>query len=105
MNNLVALLVGHSLLAVWVQEEAELRGEAGFQENGEAPAAQRIWIQRLFPAEVSGPDGPTSTDSGSLTTSRLATELSTDAIFLGGPDALIKGFGLKPRVPPVPIPR
>ena len=104
VSNLVALLVGHSLLAVWVQEKAELRREPG-SEDGDGNRAQRLWIHRMLPADLFGSDGPAPAESGWLTTSGLASELTTDAIFLDGLDALIESFGLKPRVPPVPIPR
>ena len=101
VSNLVALLVGHSLLAVWVQEEAELRGEVDDGSEGSGDT-QRVWIQRLFPAEVSGADHIALTDSGLPAASRQAWELSTDAIFLGGLDALITGFARGSSASPQP---
>jgi TetR/AcrR family tetracycline transcriptional repressor len=104
VSNLVALLVGHSLLAVWVQEEAELRREPG-TEGGDGNRAQRVWIHRILPADVSGLDGPTPAEHSWLTASSLASELTADAIFLDGLDALIESFGMRPAVPPVPVAR
>ncbi len=91
VSNLVALLVGHTLLALWVQEEAELSGEAG-DTRGDGDGARRVWIRRMFPPGASGSGDIGPSESGVLTTSVQAGELSTDAIFLAGVDAIIAGF-------------
>ena len=75
ISNLVALLVGHTYLSLWVREEAgptngawrgdgldaptRLPGTAG---SGDAPAdtdtdGSRVWVHKLFPATVSRSTG------------------------------------------------
>jgi TetR/AcrR family transcriptional regulator, tetracycline repressor protein len=48
LGNLVALLVGHTLLALWVQEETG--GDAGGP-NGELDDISGVWVRKLFPTE------------------------------------------------------
>lgn len=98
VGNLVALLVGHVLLAVWVREEAQSQGEAELKGEDEARARQ-VWIHRLFHSEAAGAEGTDPRDFAWPSTSGLAPEVSTDAIFLDGLDALIEGFASDASAP------
>ena len=116
VSNLVALLVGHSLLALYVQSEAEAaEGDEGG--NGAGASAPRAWIHQLFRVGVSESTQPElvmpgggisdladwAEDGRALELSEalmpqsgsgpfLTMELPGDAVFLAGLDALIKGF-------------
>jgi TetR/AcrR family transcriptional regulator, tetracycline repressor protein len=78
VSNLVALLVGHSLLALWVQEEATSEQGDDGSDAGSVDASQS-WVRRLFRLEAAD----TVDEEG------IPPE---DGGFLDGLDALIKGF-------------
>ncbi|OFV79662.1 MAG: hypothetical protein A2W26_06795 [Acidobacteria bacterium RBG_16_64_8] len=116
VGNLVALLVGHSLLGLYLQAEA---GSAAVDETGTGTATRsmRPWIPHLFQVGAMGtvqleriapgeerpdtkygvPDEPALELSESPASpvgshSFSTTELAGDAVFLAGLDALLKGF-------------
>ena len=89
MSNLVALLVGHTLLGAWVQKEvgASLAVEDQEGAGGCAPD----WLHRVVRVEVS--DQPSSDTQDPVGEARPGPEyLLSDASYLAGLDALIKGF-------------
>ncbi|MCL5736794.1 MAG: TetR/AcrR family transcriptional regulator [Actinobacteria bacterium] len=83
IGNLVALLVGHTLLDVWVQQDGlsgvfdEPRG-AGDSPGGFGVQSARPWVQKVLDGGGYGPTSGRSSES--------------NAGFLAGLDALIKGF-------------
>jgi TetR/AcrR family transcriptional regulator, tetracycline repressor protein len=77
VSNLVALLVGHSLLALWVEREAGSTDGDG-SDDGRDHRTQRVWVHRLFRAETPEP--------------AATMELPGDTVFLAGLEALIRGF-------------
>lgn len=97
LSNLVALLVGHALLGVWIAEETGTGG--GADETGRAAGDESpVWVHKLFrweypnvsEAETGQPaDGLSPTVS---VTSDLLHELPLDSVFCAGLDALISGF-------------
>jgi len=86
ISNLVALLVGHSLLALWVEREAGSTDGDGPDDERD-PRTPRVWVHRLFRAETPDPDA-----SGRMTGPAATMELPGDTVFLAGLEALIKGF-------------
>jgi AcrR family transcriptional regulator len=90
--NLVALLVGHTYLTMWLREEAaSAPGDGGGPGHrvvsGELP---RIWVHRLFPA-----DSPAREDGGRGTSQERASGLDGlpgDTRFLAGLNAMVDGF-------------
>ncbi len=93
ISNLVALLVGHSLLAVWVEQETETSSGDGYG-DGHDPRDRRVWINRLFRPEASESDG---LDKAAPLPS---VDLPSDGVFLAGLDALIRGFAPTDPHPP-----
>ncbi len=91
VSNLVALLVGHAQLAVWVREESVLLG-APDGEHDEEGGAREGWIRGIVSAEESRRSRSMPMDSQFQMNSGLVTRLSTDLVFEGGLDALIRGF-------------
>jgi AcrR family transcriptional regulator len=85
ISNLVALLVGHSLLAVWVERETEVIGGDG-SGNGRDARGGRAWIYRLFQPEAPESDGLDRAVPAS------SVDLPGDGVFLAGLEALIRGF-------------
>jgi TetR/AcrR family transcriptional regulator, tetracycline repressor protein len=77
ISNLVALLVGHSLLALWVEREAGST-DGDSSDDGRDPRTERVWVHRLFRADAPAP--------------AATMELPGDTVFLAGLEALIKGF-------------
>ncbi len=114
MSNLVALLIGHSLLAVWMREEVAIPG-SGDGSSAQGYDAPRSWVQKVLSvtpddtaefeigveqlverARLSGPAGqdistemPSEFDNGYGGSSE---GLAAQASFLSGLDALIRGF-------------
>jgi AcrR family transcriptional regulator len=116
VSNLVALLVGHSLLALFVQAEAGESEEKDGENRGETDG-RRAWINQLFRvglSEVARPEhlatgvgipgearpdgdgGASQFDqpplAGSSPGSTLTVELPGDSVFRSGLQALVKGF-------------
>lgn len=79
IGNLVALLVGHSLLTLWVQQEAGA-DQGVISGQTEAFDPSQAWVRRLLRT-----DAPDSADQGGGIP-------SVDSVFRAGLDALIRGF-------------
>jgi TetR/AcrR family transcriptional regulator, tetracycline repressor protein len=107
ISNLVALLVGHTLLAVWVQQDATPPGqdesEAGVGDgDGAGAGASRVWVHKVLRAAQAETRGTGSADGGatpvlsaeavSPLAMNMSGESSANASFLAGLDALIAGF-------------
>ncbi len=87
VSNLVALLVGHTYLTLWMREEVESATEA---ESGDGvdgvgtdtgTDGSRAWVHKLFPGDLS-----------SLDESDLPSEMAYNVAYLAGLDALLRGF-------------
>jgi TetR/AcrR family transcriptional regulator, tetracycline repressor protein len=115
LSNLVALLVGHTLLALWVQEETSGGADGPY---GESNDISGVWARKLFPEEA--PDLSDSeispladcwsgeplragacvstlkrTVAGSVVASvgcGSSEQPSADSAFSAGLDALVSGF-------------
>ena len=105
ISNLVALLVGHTLLTVWVQQDASLRGGDGWEDGavaGDGDGASRGWAHKVLRASQAETRGTGPVDGGAtwaLTAEaagplviNMSGESSANASFLAGLDALISGF-------------
>jgi AcrR family transcriptional regulator len=100
LSNLVALLVGHTLLSAWAGQEAGLAAsQLGSENDGDV---SRAWTRKLFPSESVEPrsDGlkaGVGNGSGNPSAATSAFGCSVDSIFSAGLDALIEGFASKPQ--------
>jgi TetR/AcrR family transcriptional regulator, tetracycline repressor protein len=100
LSNLVALLVGHTLLSAWAEQDAGLAASQGGSEND--GAASKAWARKLFPSESVGPRGDelkagAGSGLGNPSGATSALECSVDSIFSAGLDALITGFASRPH--------
>lgn len=88
VSNLVALLVGHTLLAAWIEKEVGSSVTFEDQEGGGRVAG---WVHKVVPVEPSDQAGSDSLDPTART--KVGPEyLLSDASYLAGLDALITGF-------------
>jgi AcrR family transcriptional regulator len=100
LGNLVALLVGHTLLSVWAEEDVGLvERQVGSTHNDDAST---IWVRELFPPErlgSRGGDAELLAGNGSDSPSAAAStvQASIGSIFSAGLDALIAGFASRTR--------
>lgn len=116
VSNLVALLVGHSMLALWVEEEAGVTERTG-GEAGTGADPSRAWVRKMFrpesrdPNEMEKPelektlvDGMSpglveatnralrQAPAGSSASSAGTPDIAGDAVYVAGLNALIRGF-------------
>jgi AcrR family transcriptional regulator len=93
ISNLVALLVGHTLLSVWAEQDV---GSAGSSVGSGDGDGSDVWIRELLqvaPAESHSDETrtPSGEESGGpVDASTVAPPV--DSIFVAGLDALISGF-------------
>jgi AcrR family transcriptional regulator len=107
ISNLVALLVGHTLLAVWVRQDGMSPGEEGSEdivgdEDRDGAGASRIWVHKVLGTAQADSHGAGSGDgraTWALTAEapgplvmNMSGESSANVSFLAGLDALIAGF-------------
>jgi AcrR family transcriptional regulator len=119
LSNLVALLVGHTLLALWMKEETGATAEVGGGHAGDGDVS-RVWVHRLFPADYADlVDSETTPVADEWSSEELATGVGRstpqrtveglaaasvmssppaqwpgESVFSSGLDALISGFAL-----------
>ncbi len=87
ISNLVALLVGHSLLTVWMWDES-LSGDGKVNKAQATDDPARTWVHRVFKLE----DSELSDEYRTQMDSSGVLELSRDSVYLAGLEALISGF-------------
>jgi AcrR family transcriptional regulator len=87
VSNLVALLVGHTLLAAWMQKEGI--ADATVQEQEATINREPDWVQEVFQSGVSDQSRLLAVKTGAAAGSE---QLPDEAAYLAGLDALITGF-------------